>query len=80
MHTRPQWLWKNFIIKSYCWFEDIISGSILKDGVCITNNLENTPVQNREMGMVFQDYALFPNMDIKSNIAWNFKIKQKKRY
>ena len=25
------------------------------------------------MGMVFQDYALFPNMDVKSNIAFGLK-------
>ena len=59
-------------------FEDIISGSILKDGICISNNLENTSVQNRKMGMVFQDYALFPNMDVKSNIGFGLQNKTKK--
>ena len=59
-------------------FENINSGSILKDGVCISNSLENTPVQDRKMGMVFQDYALFPNMDIKTNVAFGLKNNTKK--
>ena len=42
------------------------------------NNLENTSVQNRKMGMVFQDYALFPNMDVKSNIGFGLQNKTKK--
>ena len=52
--------------------------SILKDGVCISNSLENTSVQDRKMGMVFQDYALFPNMDVKTNIAFGLKNNTKK--
>ena len=31
------------------------------------------PPEERNVGMVFQDYALFPNMDVKSNIAFGLK-------
>ena len=71
-------MWKNIFIKSYSWFENITEGTIIKDGVCISNKLENTPVQNRKMGMVFQDYALFPNMDVKSNILFGLNEGSKK--
>ena len=64
---------KTTLLRAIAGFESISSGSILKDGVCITNSVENTPVANRNMGMVFQDYALFPNMDVKSNIAFGLK-------
>jgi iron(III) transport system ATP-binding protein len=74
----PSGCGKTSLLRAIAGFEDIISGSILKDGVCITNNLENTPVQNREMGMVFQDYALFPNMNVRSNIAFGLQNKTKK--
>jgi len=74
----PSGCGKTSLLRAIAGFEDIISGSILKDGVCITNNLENTPVQDREMGMVFQDYALFPNMNVRSNIAFGFQNKTKK--
>ena len=74
----PSGCGKTSLLRAIAGFEDIISGSILKDGVCITNNLENTPVQDREMGMVFQDYALFPNMNVRSNIAFGLQNKTKK--
>ena len=74
----PSGCGKTSLLRAIAGFEDIISGSILKDGVCITNNLENTPVQDREMGMVFQDYALFPNMNVQSNIAFGLQKKTKK--
>ena len=69
----PSGCGKTTLLRAIAGFESISSGSILKDGVCITNSVENTPVANRNMGMVFQDYALFPNMDVKSNIAFGLK-------
>ena len=69
----PSGCGKTSLLRAIAGFESISSGSILKDGVCITNSVENTPVANRNMGMVFQDYALFPNMDVKSNIAFGLK-------
>jgi iron(III) transport system ATP-binding protein len=74
----PSGCGKTSLLRAIAGFEDIISGSILKDGVCITNNLENTPVQDREMGMVFQDYALFPNMNVRSNIALGLQVNLEK--
>ena len=73
----PSGCGKTSLLRAIAGFENLISGTILKDGVCISNNLENTSIQNRKMGMVFQDYALFPNMDIKSNIAFGLKDKTK---
>ncbi len=69
----PSGCGKTSLLRAIAGFEDINYGTVLKDGVCISNSLENTPVQNRNMGMVFQDYALFPNMDIKSNVAFGIK-------
>ena len=69
----PSGCGKTSLLRAIAGFESISSGSILKEGVCITNSVENTPVANRNMGMVFQDYALFPNMDVKSNIAFGLK-------
>jgi iron(III) transport system ATP-binding protein len=74
----PSGCGKTSLLRAIAGFENINSGSILKDGVCISNSLENTSVQNRKMGMVFQDYALFPNMDVKTNIAFGLKGATKK--
>ena len=74
----PSGCGKSSLLRAIAGFENINSGSILKDGVCISNSLENTSVQDRKMGMVFQDYALFPNMDVKTNIAFGLKNNTKK--
>ncbi len=66
----PSGCGKTSLLRAIAGFEDIISGSILKDGVCITNNLENTPVQDREMGMVFQGSALFDSMSVIENVMF----------
>ena len=49
-------------------------GKILLDGRDITS----TPVQKRGISMVFQDYALFPSMNVEKNIAWAMKIRKVK--
>lgn len=34
------------------------------------------PIENRDVGMVFQNYALFPNMSVADNIAYGLKIQR----
>lgn len=48
------------------------SGQILRDGMDITDQ----PVTDREMRMVFQDFALFPNMTVRENVAFGLKLKR----
>ena len=49
---------------------DADSGKIIFDGKDITN----VPMEKRGFNIVFQDYALFPNLDVQLNIeqlpAW----------
>ena len=48
------------------------AGTICIDGKDITN----TAVEQREIGMVFQSYALFPTMTVYENIAFGLKVKK----
>lgn len=48
------------------------SGQIILDGVDITD----LPPQKRNIGIVFQNYALFPHMTVFENIAYGLKIKK----
>ena len=48
------------------------SGKILKDGVDITN----TAPKDRNIGIVFQNYSLFPNMDVYHNISYALQSKK----
>ncbi len=45
-------------------------GAVLIDGDDITG----LPVWERNIGFVFQDYALFPHMNVKKNIAYGLKL------
>lgn len=51
-----------------------IDGHIVYDG----NEKKNVPVKDRNIGYLFQNYALFPNMTIEKNILYG--IKNKKEY
>lgn len=39
-------------------------------------NITNEKIQNRSVGLVFQDYAIFPHMSVKENIAYPLKSKK----
>ena len=47
-------------------------GQVIFDGTDITN----LPPYKRELNTVFQKYALFPNMNVRDNIAFGLKIKK----
>ncbi|WP_407427150.1 ABC transporter ATP-binding protein [Treponema sp.] len=49
------------------------SGEILIDGV----NQNGIEVNERKVGFVFQDYALFPHLSVEQNIAYGLKIQKK---
>ncbi len=60
---------KTTLLKILIGIEKADTGIILKDGKDITNN---TP-SSRGMGLVFQNYALFPNMNVWNNVAYALK-------
>ena len=46
-------------------------GQVLFDGEDVTR----LPIERRNVGMVFQSYALFPNMDVAANIGYGLKVR-----
>jgi spermidine/putrescine transport system ATP-binding protein len=46
------------------------SGRVLWDGVEITR----TPAHRRGFGLMFQDYALFPHLDVAENVAFGLRM------
>ncbi|UPW18533.1 ABC transporter ATP-binding protein [Agarivorans sp. TSD2052] len=53
-------------------FEDVTSGQILVNGQAITN----VAPYNRNIGMVFQHYALFPHMTVAENLAYPLVVRK----
>jgi putative spermidine/putrescine transport system ATP-binding protein len=48
----------------------ITSGEIYIDHECIDDSVNKVPAEKRGFGMVFQNYALFPHLNVYNNIAF----------
>lgn len=60
---------KSTLLRSLNLLELPTSGSILFDGVEITDPKTNINLHRRKMGMVFQHFNLFPNMTVMGNLT-----------
>lgn len=71
----PSGCGKTTLLKILIGIENQSSGKILKD----EQDISNFDPSQRGMGMVFQNYALFPNMTVLENVmyALNLKLKNK---
>jgi iron(III) transport system ATP-binding protein len=50
--------------------EDLQAGSIAVGGEILANGEINVPVEDRQMGFVLQDFALFPHMNVLGNVTF----------
>jgi putative spermidine/putrescine transport system ATP-binding protein len=66
----PSGCGKTTLLRLIAGFEYPSSGNIRFDEVIVND----VPVEKRNFGMVFQSYALFPNMNVEKNIAFGLKI------
>ncbi|WP_342363769.1 ABC transporter ATP-binding protein [Terrarubrum flagellatum] len=66
----PSGCGKTTVLRMVAGFETPSSGSIRMDG----QEVSQLPPNQRNVGMVFQAYALFPNMTIAENIGFGLKI------
>ena len=62
---------KSTLLRLICGLEQPDSGQILLDGRDVTG----LPARERNLGMVFQDYGLYPNMDVFQNIAYGLEAR-----
>ena len=61
---------KTTVLRCIAGFEPIAAGEIRLNGVLVSRRNFSVPTESRRIGMVFQDYALFPHLDIAANIAF----------
>ena len=71
----PSGCGKTTTLRTITGFIDPVSGSIRVKGQDITH----VPIEERNIGIVFQSYALFPTMTVYDNIAFGLKIKKLKK-
>lgn len=68
----PSGCGKSTLLRCLAGLEEVNSGSIVLDGEDITGK---NP-KDRNIGMVFQQYSLFPNMTVKDNIAFGLRLQK----
>jgi putative spermidine/putrescine transport system ATP-binding protein len=68
----PSGCGKTTTLRMVAGFEIPTTGNITLDGADITNKAPN----QRNVGMVFQSYALFPNMTVAQNIGFGLRIRK----
>ncbi len=66
----PSGCGKTTILRMVAGFETPTSGRILVEG----KDISPLPPNQRKIGMVFQAYALFPNMNVEDNVGFGLKI------
>jgi putative spermidine/putrescine transport system ATP-binding protein len=68
----PSGCGKTTTLRMIAGFEQPTAGTIVVDGTDITRR----PPNRRNVGMVFQSYALFPNMSVADNIGFGLKVRK----
>ena len=66
----PSGCGKTTLLRAVAGLERASSGSITVGSQIISSAGRHMPPEKRHLGMVFQDYALFPHLDIASNVAF----------
>jgi len=66
----PSGCGKTTLLRAVAGLERAHAGSITLDGECVSDAHHHMPAEQRRIGMVFQDYALFPHLDIGRNVAF----------
>ena len=69
----PSGCGKTTTLRSIAGFESITRGSIKLDGMQVSAPKLLVPPEKRNLGMVFQDYALFPHLTIQENVCFGLR-------
>ena len=69
----PSGCGKTTILRAIAGFEPVRSGQLFLSGQLVSSPDVMTPTENRCVGMVFQEYALFPHLRVQDNIAFGLR-------
>jgi iron(III) transport system ATP-binding protein len=68
----PSGCGKSTLLRIIAGLESPSAGEVILDG----KNINILPVQKRKVGIVFQNYALFPHMTVFENVAYGLKVRK----
>jgi len=66
----PSGCGKTTLLRAVAGLEPLSAGTITLDGEVVGASGHSTPPEQRRIGMVFQDYALFPHLTVGRNVAF----------
>jgi iron(III) transport system ATP-binding protein len=69
----PSGCGKTTVLRAIAGFEPAFGGRILIDHVEVSSKNFSMPTEDRNIGMIFQDFALFPHLSVAGNIRFGLK-------
>ena len=69
----PSGCGKTTVLRCIAGFEHVSAGEISLGGGLIGSATYHVPAEQRRIGMVFQDYALFPHLSVAANIGFGLR-------
>ncbi len=79
----PSGCGKTTVLRAIAGLEPVVSGRVLVNGLVFSSAARTLEPEKRKIGMVFQDYALFPHMNVARNAGFGLhgltKVEQKAR-
>ncbi|MCP3868189.1 MAG: ABC transporter ATP-binding protein [Gammaproteobacteria bacterium] len=69
----PSGCGKTSLLRAIAGFEPVVAGEILLRGRQVTRPGESLEPEQRHVGMVFQDFALYPHLTVWKNVAFGIR-------
>ncbi len=70
----PSGCGKSTTLRMLAGFESVTAGSIYHGDQCLSEPGNEVPPEQRNFGMVFQSYALWPHMSVEENIGYPLRV------
>ena len=69
----PSGCGKTSLLRAVAGLERLASGRVSMGGRLLADAATHVPAEGRRVGMVFQDYALFPHLNVRENVAFGVR-------